>query len=53
MTEKRDAPLHKIKYGRINGWIYRHGPEQSGDYQRETRGWIRNEEGIATVPADV
>ena len=41
MTAQHDSPLHKIKYGRINGWIYRNGPEQYGDYQFEYFRWVK------------
>jgi hypothetical protein len=41
MTEEREAPVHKIKYGRINGWVYHQGPEGYGDYQFEYFRWFK------------
>lgn len=41
MAEERDTPVHKIKYGRINGWIYRIGGERDFDYLFEYFRWFK------------
>ena len=41
MAEEREAPVHKIKYGRINGWIYRIGGKRDFDYLFECFRWFK------------